>query len=471
MTVLPKTSCAMACKVEVVLRSALWVLILTLAVLPDSAMAVRSGTRQGLVADLAARSTLYHLVRLEAAVETYDARLQKLEAIYEPELVMDLPWQLRLTTIVRLRGDVVDELEPGRPDQPEVAPVSRSLALADRIELALRELYVEATIGRTFLTLGKQQIVWGKADGLKVLDVVNPQSFREFILEDFDRSRLPLLAVNAEVPIADVVLQLLWLPEQTYHDLPTPDAAFALTSPLFTPETQPGGLVEVHDLERPNRFFRDSDVGARLTTFWKGWDLTVNYLYHYDDLPVPFRSSAPSPTGPLVTVTPRYKRTHLLGGSFSKAFGDFVVRGEVGFLGERFLPTNEPTEADGVIETQALETVVGLDWSGLTETLVSVQGFQSVITDRPPGVFRDRVESVVTVLVRRDFLYDRVLPELSWLHSLNRGDGLLRPRVRYELSSPVMVWMGADIFYGTRDGFFGQFNRASRVVLGLTWGL
>jgi len=53
------------------------------------------------------------------------------------------------------------------------------------LEAELREFYLETDWGKSYFTFGKQQVVWGKADGLKVLDVVNPQSFREFILEDF----------------------------------------------------------------------------------------------------------------------------------------------------------------------------------------------------------------------------------------------------------------------------------------------
>ncbi len=44
---------------------------------------------------------------------------------------------------------------------------------------------MEADWGKSYFTFGKQQVVWDKADVLKVLDVVNPQSFRELILEDF----------------------------------------------------------------------------------------------------------------------------------------------------------------------------------------------------------------------------------------------------------------------------------------------
>jgi len=44
----------------------------------------------------------------------------------------------------------------------------------------LREAYVDATFGDKdeFMTrTGKQQVVWGKADGMKLLDIVNPTDY------------------------------------------------------------------------------------------------------------------------------------------------------------------------------------------------------------------------------------------------------------------------------------------------------
>ena len=59
------------------------------------------------------------------------------------------------------------------------------------LEIELREFYLEAIRGRVILHSASSSRM-GKADGFKVLDVANPQSFQEFILEDFDNSRIPL---------------------------------------------------------------------------------------------------------------------------------------------------------------------------------------------------------------------------------------------------------------------------------------
>jgi len=66
-----------------------------------------------------------------------------------------------------------------------------------------RELYVDIHLGNLDLRLGKQQVVWGETDGLRLMDVVNPSDWqREFILRDSDEgyesTRIPLWLIKAE---------------------------------------------------------------------------------------------------------------------------------------------------------------------------------------------------------------------------------------------------------------------------------
>ena len=53
---------------------------------------------------------------------------------------------------------------------------------------------------------------------------------------------------------------------------------------------------------------------------------------------------------------------------------------------------------------------------------------------------------------------------------MNDGDGLIRPKLVYEWQDNVKTWVGADIFYGDRDGLFGQFRENDRIVIGVELG-
>ncbi len=47
----------------------------------------------------------------------------------------------------------------------------------------LREAYVDTSVNDWDLRLGKQQVVWGTADGIKLLDMINPTDYR-FMVQD-----------------------------------------------------------------------------------------------------------------------------------------------------------------------------------------------------------------------------------------------------------------------------------------------
>jgi hypothetical protein len=402
----------------------------------------------------------------ELATETETGDTQKAEVIVTPEISLDLTESTRLTVIGRIRADFADELEPGEPSQDNRSSLSRRLFVGDHIDIELREAFVDTEIGSTFLRIGKQQVVWGQADGLKVLDILNPQSFREFVLDDFEDSRIPLWTVNAEIPIGGTFLQLLWIPDNTYDDIPEAGATYAFTSPLIVPEIPPGIPVTISPLDRPDDFFGDSDVAAKLSAFVGGWDLSLNYAWHYFDRPVTRRKI--SMTG--ITVQQNYERTHLLGGTFSNVFGDFTVRGEVGYSSDRFFLTDDVTDEDGVDHSGELAYVLGLDYQGWRDWFVSTQIFQSIITDPEPGLVRSTEETTATLLARRDFMNEALQAEVLLIHSLNRGDGVLQASVGYDWHSNIRLKAGADIFYGTPLGLFGQFNDKDRISFGIEIG-
>ena len=416
-------------------------------------------------------------LRISAILESEGAygiardRASKLEFLIDPQLEYRFSEDTRVTAIARLYSEGFDYLEPGRPSQAEVAPNSRRLLLGDRSDIELREFYLKTLLGGTHLTLGKQQVVWGKADGLKLLDVVNPQNFREFILDNFDDSRIPLWTVNAEIPIGESTLQFLWIPDRSSHQLPQANATFAFTSPLIVPQAPPGVAVNLRSIERPNNILTDSDIGMRFSTFWHGWDLTANYLYHYADFPVFFQSLSLGSGAPVATVAPRYERNHLLGGSFSNAFGNLTVRGEATYNTDRFVLTTNRNGGDGVIKTGEIAYVLGLDWFGIQDSLVSFQVFQSWLLNPANGIVREALDTTTTLLLRRHFWNETLEAEMLWLHNVNFCDGLIRPKVSYELRDNMKIWTGFDLFYGDHNGLFGQFGRNDRLVIGMEIGL
>jgi len=70
----------------------------------------------------------------------------------------------------------------------------------------LREAYIDATFGDNdeYMTrTGKQQVVWGKADGMKLLDIINPTDYSEMAQNQMEDSRIPVYMMNVERVLDD----------------------------------------------------------------------------------------------------------------------------------------------------------------------------------------------------------------------------------------------------------------------------
>jgi len=407
---------------------------------------------------------------MDIAYEFNSQQLQKSEFILKPEVAYKFNKKLRVVGLGRIYTEVLDNLEPGVPDQAAVSAFNKRLFIGDRVEAELRELYLHARILKKLnVRIGKQQIVWGETDGLKLLDVINPQNFREFILDDFEGSRIPLWSVKAEFPIRKLKIQLLWIPDQTFHSLVDPQAHYFPKS-LF-PEPPQGIQTTFGPTEKPDDFLLDSDAGIKLSALIKGWDITANYFYYYDDFPVFYNSLSFLSTGqPIIMINPKYERLHLLGATFNKPIKFVTLRGEISYtLNQNFSSTDPNTEM-GIVQSDQLGSAIGLDMIK-GENIVSAQLFTNYLIDDVPAFNRDRLEWNISLLLSREFMNDSFKAEALWIHSTNHKDGLLRPKLSYWLSSNVQVLLSSDIFYGNEQMLFGQFTDRSRVSLGLIWGI
>ncbi|MBQ0720899.1 MAG: hypothetical protein KBT88_08685 [Gammaproteobacteria bacterium] len=453
-----------------------------LGLVPAAAQSLIRKSGSYLAAIISAALTLLspslHAVELQSSVissvlwsaDSGSLKRQNFQFSLEPEFILRFDQQIKLTALSRLRSISLNALAPEKVTDAAYSPYSKPLFIGNSSEFELREFYLEVPSDNYYFTLGKQQVVWGKADGLKVLDIVNPQSYREFILEDFDDSRIPQWMVNIETSLGAWDAQFLWIPDQSYHVLGDEGSLYTPTSPLLLPKSQGGASVEVEPFKRPRRTVMDSDVGLRLSRFWRGWDLSLNYLYQYDNFALLYQRRSITANGLHVDIEPQYRRTHVLGGSFSNAFDNWVIRGELAYFSDRYFLARGLRDSDGIAQGQEVSYVMGLDWAGLENTLISGQLFQSVALNRESATARDKTDTTMSLLVNHTLLNETMELRLIWLANTNIGDGLLRLRLTYEWRDNLKTWIANDIFYGSEEGIFGQFDANDRLTFGVEMG-
>jgi len=73
-------------------------------------------------------------------------------------------------------------------------------------------------------------------------------------------------------------------------------------------------------------------------------------------------------------------------------------------------------------------------------------------------------------LVKQDYMNETLRAEILLLQDIDYKDGMIRPKLMYDYNDTITLFAGLDIFYGNKDGLFGQFKETDRFTSGLVIG-
>lgn len=386
------------------------------------------------------------------------------ELVLEPDLEFAWGEGLRGRMSARLRHDFSNRLVPGKPDRTSYAAASGPFAYGPEGSLELRDFYVDFDTQGVRWRIGKQQIVWGELDGIKVLDTVNPQNFREFILDDFSDSRIGLWTINAEFGARlgkrEWDVQTFWALDSSTHELPREGATFVLTAPRFRFGAVGPSALPTRSSHSDN-MLRGSAFGVRLRRSTAGGvDIAASVMSGLD----------PEPLGrlvldPMPTLERFFRRRTVAGLSTAFSFGPAAMRAELAFQPKRHFATQ--VEEGALASSQAWQSTLGLgvDLQTSSQWLLSAQFLHDRVINPPRGLIRPDADSLVTITARRSFGYDRWRTEFRWYGSLSDGDGIWRMTTSYALNDNSTLALSADLFYGDGIGLFGQFADRDRLVM------
>lgn len=402
------------------------------------------------------------------AFGTQSGQSQSAELEFRPkwEMTFSDAWDFRGEA--RVRTDAFDRLEVGRPSQETISPLTRRALIGQTTEIELREAYLQYSGDLSTVRIGKQQIVWGRSDGIKVLDIVNPQSYREFVLDEFDQSRIPLWSLLLERTMGGLDLQGFWIFDRSFNEAPPRGSVFDITAPEFVPTfwEAPAYPVSLQAAEFPDNGFGASEFGLKVSGLIGNWDVSLNYLHAFED--TPFFDLEPGP--PALTITPKFNRVDIVGGSFANSWGDFTVRGEATYTMGANIPVGlVPTVTLSPVRADVLKYLVGVDYFGISNTFVSTQFFQKINIGNVPNGLAPDVEELTTVTVKHDLAGSDWQLDFRWYANHDSKDGLFRLLANRRINDKLTASFGGDFFYGRKDGIFGQFSEADRIYFSVIY--
>jgi len=392
-------------------------------------------------------------------------KFSKIQNLLELELVGDLmDWgELHLLTWV-LYDAVYDIYAEDFPE--DIIDEYRSNFTAHApMDQIFREVYVDMFFESMDVRLGKQQVIWGEATGLRITDVVNPQDFREFILDDFTDSRIPLWMAKLTYYVGDYTFTGLWIP---FFEPDRPALSGSTWEWTFNRILPPAGVtVAVHDADEPDTTWENAEYGARISGLVSGWNITLSYLYAWDDMPS--RHIRFDPRASQLIVDPRFHRLMVYGFTFANAFGPFVPRGEFSYYTGKMYNTANPMAVDGLVKRDFLYYMIGTDYS-LSTHLFNFQFIQKIILDYENAIYEARVQNNFSFWWQGKLLNETLKPELLLIYDANEDGWLIRPKIAYDLTDKITVTAGFDIFSGPARSFFGQFDANDRIYTEIKYG-
>ncbi len=404
----------------------------------------------------------------------------------------------------------------------------------------LREWYVDYIRGPVQARIGRQQVQWGKVDGRQILDMVHGVDYTRWPLGASTNPffpaeywRIPKWMTNiqyflSDVPVVgDCQLQFLWIPDfepswmnawpyirsapfqfnpAAYSALPKSTGGH-LEIPTGPPPAPPividmdsiNPRLSMDKLNNPARNWENSEIGFMAKMFKGGWDVSLHYLWAWNDRPTMFSDTRQvprfltiDPPGPaliqeeiapeiLITLQPRYTRVHKFGLGADKTWSmlgrQWAAKFEGRYLRNGFYPTaNWTPQNQGQRRADSLLTGLQIETYILTDMALILRWDHEQIFKYGRDLrnfagseqFRHQDGIFFTIIDPVSATYDRLVLR-SGLAYLDNGQWRWEPVITYELTQDCNLMLGAHLFWGNPDQIFGQFERYKGIDFGMKW--
>ena len=391
--------------------------------------------------------------------------------------------------------------------------------------LQLDEAWVE-WLGDDFdVRVGNQRFTWGKLDGPKPNDLLNPLRYYDPLVEREKDQKIAVPALSgsyyfpsswrAALP-EDARVTLVWQPIAVPWLFPEADERWFPPAAETGPPLQIADLVvggtqicpcvvdidqEVRNSSAPARRFDNGNVALRVAGRSAGVDWSAMFFDGYDPaanftVPVALDLSDANVTPGVLTATartqlkPAYRRFQSIGADASSVFGGLTTRFEAAWRFRRPYPrevssltgeivgdeqrvaallAGQTVTLDAFEPRDAVEWGLGADYQ-IGGWLPLLELYQIVLLHNDTPLLIRNVDTRISASLRKTWLEGETLEtKIVGLWGIESGYEMVRAEATYAVTDRIAAQLGVLGIWGDARSLVGEFKRNSELFGRLTY--
>lgn len=325
----------------------------------------------------------------------------------------------------------------------------------------LREGYVDWSAGPVDIRIGRQIMVWGRADQVNPTDNLTPRDYTLLFTDDNDQ-RIGATALKASTYFNDISLQAVWIPYFKSNTLP------------IAPLPPPFNLV----LTEPDSAL--GQWGVKIEKTGGAFDGSISY---YDGIDLNPDAGLNLSAFPTVNLTLSHHRIQVVGADFATTLGRYGLRGEAAYTS-----TEDRDGTDPYVKNPFFFMVLGGDRTfyeylniNLQYIFRRVDQYSDPMNIQNPQIQPVAVEEALlsnqldqtshgmSYRIGDKWLNETLEAEVAGIYMFTRHDYMVRPKIAYAFTDHVKGQIAAEIFRGSDLSFFGYLWGNSKVFTELSY--
>jgi len=291
----------------------------------------------------------------------------------------------------------------------------------DRYEyfLDIKDAYIQGSLTKNLdIKVGRQKVIWGKSDSIRITDIINPLDNRSPGMVDIEDQRLSELMTRLDYYFGDWGLSGIIIHEPRLEVEPAFGSDYRPSDTFGTP------IPYEKFPERENHNWSGSNMQYALSLdgHFTGWDMSYYFARVFDNrFGVEFAD-----TGPVRTID----LINMVGTAGNVALGSWLLKGELALI------TDINYRSTG--RKNRLDALIGVDYMGIKDTVISFEFANRHIFNYEEKMLTMSIEEAVAQSMFPDFVredsmqmafrstysFDHDNAQINYLLSLAFGNGV-----------------------------------------------